>query len=62
MTFTYPDSTKRKLTESEVSLIFKRLEEELICHHPRTPICDMCEEQPACEFIAALWRQLRKEL
>ena len=62
MTFTYPDSTKRELTKCEVTVIIKRLEEELVCHHPRTPMCDMCDEQPACEFIAALWRQLRKEL
>ena len=62
MTFTYPDSTKRELTKRDVTVILKRLEEELICHHPRTPKCDMCDEQPACEFIAALWRQLRKEL
>lgn len=57
MTFTYPTPTKK-----DVTAILKRLEEELVCHHPRTPMCDMCDEQPACEFIAALWRQLRKEL
>ena len=57
MTFTYPTPTSK-----DVTAILKRLEEELVCHHPRTPKCDMCEEQAACEFIAALWRQLRKEL
>lgn len=62
MTFTYPDSTKRELSKRDVSIILKRLEEELVCHYPQTPVCDMCEEQPACEFIAALWRQLRKEV
>lgn len=61
MTFTYPDSTKRELTKRDVSVILKRLEEVLICQYPHTP-CDKCDEQSACEFIAALWRQLRKEL
>lgn len=56
MTFTYPTPTKKDITA-----ILKRLEEELVCQHPQTP-CDNCGEQPACEFIAALWRQLRKEL
>lgn len=61
MTFTYPDSTKSELSKRDVTVIVKRLEEVLICQHPHTR-CEMCEEQPACEFIVALWRQLRKEV
>lgn len=56
MTFTWYTGTKK-----DVAVILKRLEECLVCQHPQTP-CDNCKEQPACDFVAALWRQLRKEL
>lgn len=56
MTFTWYTGTKK-----DVAVILKRLEECLVCQHPRTP-CNDCKEQPACDFVAALWRQLRKEL
>lgn len=46
--------------KKDIDHIMRKLDNELICAHPKTP-CDKCELEETCAFYAALYKEINTE-